>query len=447
MKRVFFVYLVLCCSLTLMAQKREYRDGLYWEYSNGVLTISGHGPIKTWARYVVSVDIKKLIIKEGITSINKEIFSGCNSIQSVELPISLTSIGEFAFNGCSSLRSLEIPNSVTSIEQFAFFQCSSLQNVVFPSSLLSIGRAAFKNCSNLQSVVFPNSQISIEDQTFYNCDRLLDVDIPSSITHIGQIAFGKNTNVIIHNPLSSYRIDFYDGTVSIPVKDKKGNLFYLVKRANSTRGGLKNSEGKWIIPFNHYDDVQLFEDVLKVIKYKFVKRKEGLCSFDGREIIPCEMEALESAGTGYMKYNINGFWGVMDYAGKILIGTERGYTSIGDFVTFTKRFPYTMAGYKGECNINGHPVSKIKVETPQQSVAKQETTTPQKEKKKEKEVIIIEQQQQRWYSCGSCGGLKRCTTCNGNQYTWSGNSRFRCYNCNGTGICPSCNGQGGWYGS
>lgn len=92
----------------------------------------------------------------------------------------------------------------------------------------------------------------------------------------------------------------------------------------------------------------------------------GLTDAEGKVIVPTEMEALESAGTGYLRYKLNGFLGLMDYAGKIIIDTDRGYTSIGDFKTFNKRFAYTMAGYKGECDINGRQISKIKVETPPQ---------------------------------------------------------------------------------
>ena len=80
--------------------------------------------------------------------------------------------------------------------------------------------------------------------------------------------------------------------------------------------------------------------------YKVSKNgRYGLTDAEGKVIVPTEMEALESAGTGYLKYKLNGFWGVMNYAGKIIIDTDRGYTSIGDFKTFNKRFPYTMTGY------------------------------------------------------------------------------------------------------
>ena len=173
----------------------------------------------------------------------------------------------------------------------------------------------------------------------------------------------------------------------------------------------------------------------------------GLTDSEGKEVVPCEMEALESAGTGYLKYKINGFWGVMNYAGKILIDTDRGYTSIGNFVTFTKRFPYTMTGYKGECDINGKQISKIKVETPKQEVAKQETTTSEK-----KETIIIEHKHDPipvnvWVQCNICGGSGRCQTCGGSGiFTGpAGNKTLCSFGCGGSGKCSFCAGSGGHY--
>ena len=93
----------------------------------------------------------------------------------------------------------------------------------------------------------------------------------------------------------------------------------------------------------------------------------GLTDAGGKVIVSTKMEALESAGTGYLRYKLNNFWGVMNYTGNIIIDTDRGYTSIGNFVTSTKRFPYTMTGYKGECDINGRQISKIKVDPPKQN--------------------------------------------------------------------------------
>jgi hypothetical protein len=42
--------------------------------------------------------------------------------------------------------------------------------------------------------------------------------------------------------------------------------------------------------------------------------KSGLITFDNKEIVPAELDALVECGTGFLRFKINGFWGVMNYA-------------------------------------------------------------------------------------------------------------------------------------
>lgn len=172
----------------------------------------------------------------------------------------------------------------------------------------------------------------------------------------------------------------------------------------------------------------------------------GLTDSEGTVIVPCEMEALESAGSGYLRYKINGFWGLMNFQGKILIDTDRGYTSIGDYKSFNKRFAYTMNGYKGECDATGRQISKINVATSDKTTAEKVYVPQKKEKEKEKEkeeVIIIKQQQ--WVPCNSCGGTGACPYCDGGWKIFASGLE-RCWVCmNQKGVCQLCHGRRGHY--
>gem|GEM_PF-3620366 len=98
--------------------------------------------------------------------------------------------------------------------------------------------------------------------------------------------------------------------------------------------------------------------------------------------------------------------------------TDRGYTSIGDFVTFTKRFPYTMTGYKGECDINGRQISKIQVESPQKntSVASSKSSSNSDKSSSDNSsgnkttIVVVEHHRdpvpvQEGQACFACGGM------------------------------------------
>ena len=66
------------------------------------------------------------------------------------IPDTVTSIGIYAFSGCKSLQSINIPNSVTNIGECAFFNCNSLTNINIPKSVTSVGEDAFSGCNSLR---------------------------------------------------------------------------------------------------------------------------------------------------------------------------------------------------------------------------------------------------------------------------------------------------------
>ena len=70
-----------------------------------------------------------IIIPNGMTTIDKNIFGGYPNLQSIVIPEGVTSIGRSAFSGCSSLTSITIPEGVTTIGDYAFANCSSLATI------------------------------------------------------------------------------------------------------------------------------------------------------------------------------------------------------------------------------------------------------------------------------------------------------------------------------
>ena len=169
-----------------------------------------------------------IIIPNGVTSINRRAFLGCESLTSVTIPGSVTSIGQEAFWGCDSIESITIPfvgekrdgtgatnfgyifgasdhssnrgyvpeslkcvviTGGDSIEENALRGCTSLTSVTIPDGVTSIGDYAFSGCTSLASVTIPDSVTSIGDSAFESCDSLTSVTIPGSVTSIGSWAF------------------------------------------------------------------------------------------------------------------------------------------------------------------------------------------------------------------------------------------------------------------
>ena len=97
-------------------------------------------------------NIKKVIIKPGVTNICSRAFQNCSGLKTIIIPNTVKSIGKDAFWGCDSLDSISIPNSVTYIGDNVFTGCKSLKSITIPNSVTCIGNFVFCNCDSLKKV-------------------------------------------------------------------------------------------------------------------------------------------------------------------------------------------------------------------------------------------------------------------------------------------------------
>ena len=153
------LYLILCLfiPITVEAKKKPFGNGLFWEFDNGTLTISGRGEIpefdynssknfyKTpWSSNMKNGEIHKIIIMEGVTSISKGAFApnpsndeSVSPVRELILPSSLKRIGCYSFQGLS-LDHLIINEGVEIIEYSAFYGCRC-KTISLPLSLNRVG--------------------------------------------------------------------------------------------------------------------------------------------------------------------------------------------------------------------------------------------------------------------------------------------------------------------
>ncbi|MBR3656069.1 MAG: leucine-rich repeat domain-containing protein [Prevotella sp.] len=129
-------------------------------------------------------------IPDGVTSIGRNVFSGCNGLVSIDIPNSVSSIGYSAFSGCSGLISLTIPNSVTSIGTNAFGGCDGLASVTIGNGVTSIGDLAFVDCRSLTSLTIPDNVTTIGKCVFED-SCLRSVIIGKGLTSMDNSAFSN----------------------------------------------------------------------------------------------------------------------------------------------------------------------------------------------------------------------------------------------------------------
>ena len=226
--------LILLCLFSFSAIHAENKwesepDGMEWYLSvDGTLTVSIEGNMSNYDEGetpwdLQRDDIKKIVIKKGVTHIGDLAFGGCRNLTSVEIPNTVKSIGVRAFVECKNLPSIEIPNSVTSIEEQAFSLCDALTSIEIPNSVTSIGKQAFYNCYELASVTIGNSVTDIAKEAFYALPALTSITFkgsnpPNSLANVFK---APNENVSVYVPANS--IEDY--------KTKLGGLSSKVKGA------------------------------------------------------------------------------------------------------------------------------------------------------------------------------------------------------------------------
>ena len=166
-------------------------DDLTWKLSNnGTLTIAGVGMMTDPDVLApLYLRVKKLVVKDGVTSISASAFRTYTHLTSAKLPNGITYIGRHAFKLCIELSSITLPSSMKTIKAETFCQCSKLASVNLQYGITVIESRAFANCTALESIQFPVSLSQIGAWAFSNCEKLSSVKIPESVTSISNGAF------------------------------------------------------------------------------------------------------------------------------------------------------------------------------------------------------------------------------------------------------------------
>lgn len=217
-------------------------DNVTWKLEGDTLTISGTGPMENykWRNeqpwHSTRMDIKSIVVGEGITTIGNSAFEGCSKVTSVSLPKTLTRIGGSAFDQCTLLKEVLIPDGVTSIGGYAF-SCCTFESIKLPSGLKSLGVGAFAYCAHLKEISIPNGVKSLEVETFQYCTSLENVELPNGMTSIGGGAFTgckAITSIVIPDSVTSiseYAFEYCLALESIKMSNSLTNINQYAFRA------------------------------------------------------------------------------------------------------------------------------------------------------------------------------------------------------------------------
>ena len=173
-------------------EPEDYPQDFSWTLDeDGTLTVSGKGNMQFGenGKAPWGTDIKKVIVKDGITAIRSNAFTNCRNLTEVTIPNSVKAIGSGAFSGCSALTSVNLPNGLNAIKSSTFLNCLRLSDVAIPGSVKTIEYCAFDGCKGSKTLTFSDGVTEIGDYAFRGSESLTRVIIPSTVTSIGTEAF------------------------------------------------------------------------------------------------------------------------------------------------------------------------------------------------------------------------------------------------------------------
>lgn len=214
---------------------------LRWELTeSGAFTLSGNGSMAysasgyPWKRYVIS-DIRRISIGDGVTSIAKDAFWGCEALENLTLGSKVQTIGEYAFFS-SALTQVVLPASVRSISDSAF-SSPTLESIYVDSSnttYCDINGVLFtKNKETL--VLFPEGRIGTYivpsttrklAQSAFSGTQLAEIQISEGVTDIGQACFagGQISKVTLPGTLRTIGKNAFFSSAELKAIDIPGSV-------------------------------------------------------------------------------------------------------------------------------------------------------------------------------------------------------------------------------
>lgn len=166
--------------------------------------------------YFEGKDVRKVIIGEGITGIENDIFNQCDNLRSIEIPSTVSYIGDKAFHYTYGLEEIKINENNThfSSDSGVLFDKNKTQLInypkgktdaqyVIPDTVTNIKGLAFTNNGLVKTIQISKNVEQVESNAFRSCHSLENIIVaeenPNYLT-IDGILYNKDKTDLICYP-------------------------------------------------------------------------------------------------------------------------------------------------------------------------------------------------------------------------------------------------------
>ena len=314
--------------------------------------------------YVINSKVQQVTIPNTVNTIGGDSFRDSLNLKKVIIvdalgqASNLTSIEENAFSGCISLEEINIPKTVATIAKSAFDGCTSLnEGLVFseyavaPSSPnLSIGVKAFANCTALESVRLPNQLLNVGERVFENCTMLERVEfaVDSGIDTIGAYAFSGTAIKEIVIPASvkvvnDYAFNNCKNLIAVYLhREYTAEISTLTATFRNVFNGVDNVQAKVYVPEGAYASYRtatgwsvktvvqnkITDDNLFAYRINENKTTVTLTSYRGSEKVLTIPRKLTIGGNDYLITSLAEYFGNTTIE-RVVFPADTAITSIG----------------------------------------------------------------------------------------------------------------------
>ena len=349
-----------------------------------------------------NIAITELDLSGTDTSIDREVFYNCNSLETVKLS-GVKTIGQNAFYNCRKLTSVELSENLTTIESGAFQSCVALKNIDIPNKVTKLNDNTFSNCSSLKNVSIGSGCTSISTTAFdgtFSIDRITVSEDNKNYTVVDGVLYNKDMTTLVLYPKNrsgEFAVPDTVTTIANSAFDSSPNLTKVTIGKNvKTIGASAFGECKSLktVIFEDSDTVQKticdyafykcpvlttvdFGNAVKSIgNYAFYScqslnkldfSKNSVKTIGDYAFTVCKSlesiefpDSLESIGYGAFSANTNGYRGSYVASSLKSVKFGRGLKSIADYAFYENRQlntvkftgdALTSIGYWSFCNI------------------------------------------------------------------------------------------------